>query len=287
MVRILEYPTLQSAWEGLNTYMALNEDEILANNGGGIYGTEFIAYNTLVIVNKAWVDPNFDFGSVLGYNIKKWTTLVKNYVDFNYLDLLKSEIGYRTGRKAKSYNYVYRFSNKYGGGKDCLISLIFQKKSTDEFPNMFFTVRTSEITSRLIFDFLLIQRIAEYVYGKDYPVSVQFFAPTMFVTAERFSMFATYKGWKYFKKRLSLDIRFQRRILNTYNHFISTDVETIKYKAHKRCAQAIQKDDEGNSIRFVVSMKAKNLKLHKLLKVLPKEIITQKQLNKYLKTQTT
>lgn len=285
MVRVLEYLTLQDAWEGLNTHMALHETEVLANNGGGIYGTEFIAYNTLVLVQKAWVDPEFDFGDTLGYNIKKWTTLVKNYIDFNYLDLLKSEINGRTKKNAKSYNYVFRFSNKYGGGKDCLISLIFQKKPTEDFPTMFFTVRTSEITSRLIFDFLLIQRIAEYVYGKDYPVSVQFFAPTLFVTAERFSMFAAFKGWKFFKKRLSEDLRFQRRIIQTYNHFISTDVETIKYKAHRRCAEAIQRDEDGRSVRHVVSMKAKNLKLSKLLKNLPEDIITQKQINKYIKEQ--
>lgn len=283
MVRVLEYATLQEAWEGINTYMALNEEEVLKNNGGGIYGTEFIAYNTMISVNKAWVDPNFDFGSVLGYNIKKWTTLVKNYVDFNYLDLLKSEISSRVGKNAKSYNYAYHFSNKYGGGKDCLLTLIFQKKPTDDYPTMFFSVRTSEITSRLIFDFLLIQRIAEYVYGKDYPVAVQFFAPTLFVTAERFSMFATFKGWKYFKKRLSRDLRFQRRIIDVYEHFISTDTDDIKYKAHQRCAQAIQKDEDGNSVRYVVPMIAKNLKLHKLLKVLPKDVVTQREINKYIK----
>lgn len=284
MVKVLEYQTLQEAWEGINSYMVLNEEEIIGDKRGAQYGTEFIAYNTLINANKAWIDPNFDFGAVLGYNIKKWTTLIKNYVDFNYLDLLKSEIQSRIAKKAKNYNYAFHFSNKYGGGKDCLLSLIFQKKPSEDFPTIYFSVRTSEITSRLIFDFLLVQRIAEYVYGKNYPVAVQFNAPTLFVTAERFSMFAAYKGWKYFKKRIKPDQnRFQRRVEQVYNDFMTKDASKIKYKAHQRCAQVIQKDDEGKSIRYVVPMIAKNLKLHKLLKELPEDVITQREINKYIK----
>ncbi len=283
MVKVLEYETLQAAWEGINTYMVLNEQEILDDRRGKQYGTEFVAYNTLINANKAWIDPNFDFGDVLGYNIKKWTTLIKNYVDFNYLDLLKSEIQSRLAKRAKNYNYAFHFSNKYGGGKDCLLTLIFQQKPSEDFPTIYFSVRTSEITSRLIFDFLLVQRIAEYVYGKDYPVAVQFNAPTLFVTAERFTMFATYKGWKYFKKRLSPELRFQRRVLQVYEDFISKDTELIRYKAHQRCAQAIQKDENGHSIRKVAPMKAKHLKLHKLMKTLPKDIITRREINKFIR----
>lgn len=283
--RELQYATLQEAWEGVNTYMALNETEII-KTGGGIYGTEFLAYDTLISVNKTWVDPEFDFGAVLGYNIKKWTTLVKNYVDFNYLDLLKSEITMRKGKNAKSYHYAYHFSNKYGGGKDCLLCLSFSKRIGDEFPTVFFTVRVSEITSRLIFDFLLVQRICEYIYGVEQPVHFKMWIPSMYLTAERFTMFASYKGWKkHFKHKLSEDLRFQKRILQTWKHFKNTDVETIKYKAHRRCAEAIQKDDEGYSIRRVVPMKAKHLKLSKLIKNLPKDIITQREMNKYIKQQ--
>jgi hypothetical protein len=283
MVRVLEFASLQDAWEGVNLYMAYNEGKVI-KAGGGIYGTEFIAYDTLLVVNKAWVDPNFDFGAALGYNIRKWTSLVKNYVDFNYLDLLKSELVYRTGKNARSYNYAYHFSNKFGGGKDCLIALIFSKRLGDDFPTVFFTVRTSEITCRLIFDFLLVQRICEYIYGKGYPVHFKMWLPSMYVTAERFSMFASHMGWKkHFGKHLDPNLKFQNRILKTYAQFMNTPVEQIKYRTFRRCAECIQKDEDGESIRKVSPMPAKGLKLSKLIKTLPKDVITAAEIRKYLR----
>ena len=159
----LQFATLQEAWEGINEYLVFNEAEVVSN-GGGVYGTEFISYDTTITANRAWVDPNFDFGIILGYSNKKWTTLIKNYVDFDYLDLLKSEISIRLKKKSNSYNYAYHFANKYGGGKDCLLSLVFAKKISEDFPTVHFSVRTSEVTCRRIFDFLLVQRICEDIY---------------------------------------------------------------------------------------------------------------------------
>lgn len=196
----LTFMTLQEAWEEINLMLA-EENPAILQHGGGIHGTEFIAYDTLIRVNSSKIDPDFNFGKVLGYTEKKWTSLVKNYVDFDYLDLVKSEITVRRGKNAKSYNYVFRFSNKHGGGKDCLISIIFSKRIGDEYPTAFFNTRVTEATSRLIFDFLLVQRIIEYVYGEDHPVHVNFFAPSIFITAERFSMFAHWKGWEKNKEK--------------------------------------------------------------------------------------
>jgi hypothetical protein len=280
-VKVLNFPTLQAAWEGINEYMAFNEDEVRAN-GGGVYGTELVTYSTLVTVDKSWVDPNFDFGKALGYHNKKWTTLVKNYVDFDYLDLVKTEITRRRAKRAKSYNHAYHFANKYGGGKDCLISLVFSKRVSEEFPTVFFNVRTSEATSRLIFDFLLVQRIVEYVYGKDYPVEIHFYAPTMFITAERFSVYASWKGWENIEPHLGTG-KFSQRIKKVWEDFTTIDVETIKYKAHKRCADITQRDEDGNSVRNAATMKAKTLKLSKHIQNLPIDIVTQKQINKYIK----
>src|SRR5690606_32951490 len=106
MINTLQFQTCQEAWEQINLKLASGSPDLL-NDGGGNYGTEYISYSSLIVMNKVWVDPNFDFAQVLGYTIKKWTTLIKNYVDFNYLDLLKSAITERRGKKAKSYNYSF------------------------------------------------------------------------------------------------------------------------------------------------------------------------------------
>lgn len=272
-IKKLNFMSLQEAWEELNFMLAQGNKDVL-ENGGGVHGTEFIVYDCLVKANTAKIDPNFNFGRVLGYTEKKWTSLVKNYVDFDYLDLVKSEITMRRGKNAKSYNYTFRFSNKHGGGKDCLISIIFSKRVGDEYPTAFFSVRVSEITSRLIFDFLLVQRICEYVYGVDHPVHVNFFAPSMFITAERFSMFAHWKGWKKTLKKLDgYSGRFTQRVKDVYNHFNTVDVKSIRYKTHQRCAEVIQ----GVGHKVNTDLFAKDLQLVKLATDLPLDADTPKK----------
>lgn len=259
MVSVLQFENLQKAWEGINLYLATTEPSDL-KGGGGSYGTEYIAYNTLVTVNSPWVDPNFDFAKVLGYTDKKWTTLVKNYVDFNYLDLLKSEITTRRNKKARSYNYSFHFANKYGGGKDCLLTLVFSKRVEEEYPTVFFNVRVSEVTSRLIFDFLLVQRIIEYVYGKDHPAEIHFYAPSMFITAERFIMFANWYGWDKIEPKLT-HTQFGKRIVETYKRFKTVDPNTVNYQVHKRCVETVQGIGKKNQATLL----AQNLKLNYLM----------------------
>lgn len=280
MVKVFQFQSLQDAWEGINLWLAnADQETIRKDGGGGMYGTEYISYNNMVVINTTWIDPNFDFGKVLGYTIKKWTTLVKNYVDFNYLDMVKSEITHRRGKNAKSYNLSFHFSNKAGGGKDCLISLVFSKRVDEPFPTVFFNVRTSEVTSRLLFDFLLVQRIVEYVYGEGHPAEVHFYAPSMFITAERFSMFAHWKGWDKIEKKLGND-RFQNRIRQVYNHFKTADLDTIRYKVHSRCAEVVQ--GIGNTNKSLI---AKDLKLTKLVPELEENVYTLTKMKKIRKNE--
>lgn len=93
----LSFISLQEAWEEINLMLAESNEAIL-ENGGGVHGTEFIAYDCLIKSNTSKIDPDFNFGKVLGYTDKKWTSLVKNYIDFDYLDLVKSEITVRSYR---------------------------------------------------------------------------------------------------------------------------------------------------------------------------------------------
>jgi hypothetical protein len=271
-VKVEKFNNFQEAWEELNKGMVLNEKEIMESGLGGIYGTEFLRYNTLAIIDKPWVDPEFDFGAVLGYKIKKWTTLVRNYVDINYLDILRNEIASREKKYAKSYNYAFHFSNKYGGGKDCLISLIFSKRLNSTKPTVFFNVRISEMTCRLIFDFLLVQRIIEYVYGEDREVEVEFFAPAMYVTAERLMMMEGVWKYKSLFKQIEKPERFQSKIISMYKEFAEVDANTIKRKSNKRCAIQLQYHIEGKKPSNFGHLQAKNLHISRGLNELPKNL---------------
>jgi len=254
------FPTLQAAWEGLNEYLANNEAEI-RKSGGGTYGTEMVAYNTFVSIGKTWVDPKFNFGRVLGYRNKKWSKLINNYVNFDYLDLIRSEVRDREKKKAKSYNHTYHFDNSHGSGKDCLISLTFMRKVTDDNPTVIYNTRASEATKRMIFDFLLIQRMVEYVYGEGVTVEMVAFIPFMFINVEAFLIYMAWKGKDAVvvppKEGYS---KFQQRLVSKYDEFSTRDLNSIKYKVHKRAAAQVQKDKNGNPISGAPDLFAKDLK---------------------------
>lgn len=256
----LEFPTLELAWEGINEFL-VNNEKLIQERGGGTYGTEMVSYDNFIHIFKPYISPDFNFGRILGYRYKKWSKLINCYLDLNYLDLVKTEITGREKNKAAHYNYTFHFSNAHGSGKDCLISLSFCRRKGQKDPYVIYTSRASEVTSRLIFDFLLIQRMIEYVYGVERAQQCDVICqiPFMFVNVERYLFYMSYKGKKKsVKKRIPSNedagdlekereyTAFQQRCLNKYDEFMEKDPETIKYKTHKRSALQIQKDENGN-----------------------------------------
>mgnify|MGYP003402936159 CR=1 FL=1 len=263
----MEFPTLEAAWEGINEYLANNEREII-KKGGGCYGTEMVSYDNFIYIYKSWISPDFNFGHILGYKYKKWSKLINNYVDQNYLDLVKGEVLDRERKKSLNYNYTMHFANSHGSGKDCLISLSFCKRKGNKNPFVIYTTRASECTSRMIFDFLLIQRICEYVYGKGVTVEVACYIPFMFINIERFLMYMGYKGRDILKPTKLEPNRqnspeeysnFQKKCIVKYDHYMAVNPKDIKYKVHRRAALQIQKDANSKPIANAPDLLAKDL----------------------------
>lgn len=291
MVTTLEFSDLQKAWEGINEYLYL-ECEKIVKKGGGSYGTEWVSYNNFVRIHRAWVEPEFDFGTKLGYARQKWTTLVGNYIDFKYLDMLRNWIGHRQGKKARSYNYSFHFSNHYGAGKDCLVSLIFTKRINAAHPIVVFHLRTSEVTKRLLFDFLLVQRVIEYVYGHN-DVEVHLWAPSFYITAESFVMYNNIRPIKKLLKRhkakhegeyQKANHEFQTKILTTFDKMLAVeDPLKINYKVHRRSVMQIQKGADGLPISGVKPLYAKDLLLNREVPEISKKDISKAQIRKATK----
>lgn len=290
MINQLEFGNLSKAWAGINKFLFLEAEAITAA-GGGEYGPEFVSYNNYVIIKRAWVDPEFNFGKVLGYTYKKWSALVNNYVDYKYLDLIRAEIAHRTGRNARSYNYSFHFNNAHGSGKDCLISLLFTKRLGIPHPVLVFQVRTSEVTKRLIFDFLLIQRISEYIYGHN-DVEVHFFAPSFYITGESFVIFNNVEPIKkmlrkYRKKHKETHPEhhvFQTKTLKIFDDYMNhPDPKSIRYKVHRRSAMQIRRQENGRPLSNVKDLFAKQLLLKRDIEDLPKEVISKSQLKAHNK----
>lgn len=259
------YPDLLNAWKGVNEFLLVDE-RVMVENGWSPSGSQMTSFNNHIFIETLEFDQDFDFGKKLGYSMQKWTGLVGNYVNFDYLDMIKNEIQLREAKNAKSYNHTYHFTNTHGSGKDCLISLTFTRRPYDKIPTAVFHIRTSEVTKRLPFDFLLVKRICQFIYGEDANLHCELIAPSFYITAESVVMYDTIKPIKKLLRKANKKYgelgKFQTRVKTFYDKFTTTPLEEITFKVNQRSAAQIQKDENGEPLSGVKSMKAKELWLY-------------------------
>lgn len=234
--RIFKFLTSQDAWEGLNEFFILKEDKIVYRNGTRS-GSQLIAYDTLVNISLLAMDPMLDFNKLFNYKRNKWVTLVNNYVDRNYLDIVKMEVRTREAKKDNTYNVSYQFTNQHSHGKGCLLSITFSRRPYFPAPLLIVHLRSSEIVKRLGLDFLLIQRIAEYVYGEGVRAGAVFYFPNMYTMSEVSPL--------YFIHKPDLKIPgkpgpFCQKVLKATNVLRTTDPDEMKFHMFARSARAIQ-----------------------------------------------
>jgi hypothetical protein len=275
---VKKYTTLQEAWEKINEWLAFNEEEV-KESGGSYMGTTMTAYDLFVQVDRCWVDPTFDFGAVLGYTKTKWTALTNNYIDYNHLDMVRAEISGKNSRSSRYYNIAYHFANSHDQGKNCLIALTFAKRMSDPEPVVTMVVRASEATKRLLFDFTLVQRIVEHVYGHS-AVKVNVFFPVVFITPESFLLYNLHKdvikgiNKKIRKGEMQRNI-FRGKILDQWEIFKTIDSNKITYKTNRRVANQIQGSTERQPLT------ASMLLLKTELSGVPEDIIAPSEVAKY------
>ena len=242
MVTELEYGSSQEAWEGINERFLLEEEDMV-KRGASRYGALMVGYDHIIRIRKLWVDPEFDYGKMFNYRRQKWVSLVNNYVDLNYLDLVKAEVLGKVKKKTSAYNISFIFDNSHGSGKGCLLNLTFSKRPQDDHPIVIATLRSSEIVKRLNFDFLLIQRMAEYVYGLTTHVGAVIFLPNLYSSAETSAMYNSHKKLKKLYKEGIKNgnlLPFQKRVWEAFQKYSTIEQATIKYKVLLRVAKALQ-----------------------------------------------
>lgn len=232
-----KHATTQECWEWINEFLATQEKRI-KSKGGVRNGPQMISYDHFMEINKAWVNPEFDFGYMFGYKKQKWSILKSNYVDMNMLDLVKSEVLERERKKTQNYNLAFKFSNTHGSGHGCLISLVFQRRYTQDNPIIVINIRSSEVTKRLLMDFLLVQRIAEYIYGVDISVSVKLYCSNVYLTVENFVMYHNYKPLNTIIDPKNSEM--EKKIEAIWNKFKDPSAMKISYKVHLRAVKRIQ-----------------------------------------------
>lgn len=236
----LEFATSQEAWEKLNEAF-LRLDPVLFDKGATANSGVAVAYNVFIKIRKAWVDPDFDYGRCFNYKETKWTSLLNNYIDFNKLDLLRSKLRILKNKYNQNYNVTYMFNNHHDNGKQCLIAATFSKRFQEDIPVITMVIRASEITKRLIFDFLLIQRMAEYVYGPDQSVQINLFATQMYGNVETLLMYSAYKPLK--KVIKGTDNPWTKRVKEVYKKILKgTEKEWSSFKVFFRSFKVLRSD---------------------------------------------
>lgn len=192
-------------------------------------------------IRKAWVDPDFDYGRCFNYKETKWTSLLNNYIDFNKLDLLRSKLRILKNKYNQNYNVTYMFNNHHDNGKQCLIAATFSKRFQEDIPVITMVIRASEITKRLIFDFLLIQRMTEYVYGPEQSVQINLFATQMYGNVETLLMYSAYKPLK--KVIKGVDNPWTKRVKEVYKKILNgTEKEWSSFKVFFRSFKVLRPD---------------------------------------------
>lgn len=244
-LREFEFGSSQECWEGINEYFLFNERDIL-RRGGNIYGSGAYSYENYITIRKAWIDPNLDFHKLFSYKGQKWKTLLSNYIDMNYLDLVKSEVLSRDNEKATNYNISYIFANSHVSGKGCLLNATFIKRKGNLRPFITATLRSSEVVKRLPLDLLLLQRLGEYVYGDDVDLGLRLYLPQMYTAAESSTMYNIHKPIEGLMKNKNinpLEHPFLIKVIEILHKYQTIDQSTIKYKIHLRAAKSLQRTD--------------------------------------------
>lgn len=285
-VKQFEFATSQKAWEGVNEIFLKGVPEVFGEDSGGVIqsGVAF-AYNMVINIRKAWMDPEFDFGKLFNYQMMKWRTLLNNYVNMNQLDLMRSKVRDTERKRARNYNYSFDFDNTHTNGKGCLISASFCRRLDMDVPIIIANLRSSEITKRLSFDLLLLQRLGEYVYGEDVSFMLQLNCNQMYCNVETLIV---YDLWKPLKKVLKgIETKWAKQCIKTLKYFKTCDEKEVKYKVHRRTIACLQPGKIPE--KKIITMCAKELLLEYDNIPYPETCITyterQKFKKQYLKQQ--
>lgn len=273
----LEFPTSQDCWEGVNEIFLRKDSNIFKKGAIAMSGCSAI-YNVWIYIKKLWMDPEFDYGRYFNYTKSKWVTLLNNYVDMNQLDLIRSQIRSMSKKYSQNYNIPFQFSNTHNNGKQCLLSLIFSKRYQSPDPIIVITLRSSEVTKRLAFDLLLVQRIAEYVYGDKVSVQLVLFANQMYGNTETLIMYDAYKPLKKVLKSAEKSAWLDH-VNNIYNKFMNGEEKDFSsFKVYYRSFKVLRPDLYKDIYKPLL---AKDLIIEEDDTEYPPDIITLTQRKKY------
>ncbi len=236
----LNYTTSEKAYIEIHRDFLENHQEWIEDGKAFLNGDTLQVFDVHMNIDISVLNEEFDFFKHFAYTKHKWSSLVSNYVNFDELSLVKGEVLSRESKNATNYNIMMRFSNKHGHGKACLMTLVFSRRPYSDIPRITATMRSSEMTKRLIFDLTLLDRIGKFVYGENQRFKVSIFATQMYLQGSlSFPMFDSIVPLRKFMKPIKKTVLYDR-IMKSVKKFKSIDPDKIAYGSHKRNAWVLQ-----------------------------------------------
>lgn len=109
-------------------------------------------------------------GLLTGYKPAKWKHLVKKYLDIEQLKWIKSLILRKSSRKHAHLTFQYNFKVNMGRSSNgsCILGLIFLVDNKNKTVRVDMISRVSEVTRRMMLDYILVYRVMEYLLKPDY-----------------------------------------------------------------------------------------------------------------------
>lgn len=253
----IRYPSLITAWEGLNElfYLVEDQDKPSYERDTFVSKNAVYFYNVVVDIDTPDFPEDFDFGRRFNYTMNKWTSLLSNYVDLDALEEFKETLDINI-KKNKFYNLAYSFSNNHNFGKKCLMNLTATRRYGNKTPYLTFYLRASEVTKRLAVDFLLAKRIGDYLFdNKEY--KIVFVIQQLFQDNTVLLMYQAHRD----ASRLIYGRKDTRgkRLESLLKFMLTSTEEDFKYKVHRRAFKVIRPD----LYQYPKTMIAKNCKLYK------------------------
>lgn len=253
-VHKIHYPSLISAWRGLNELFYLVQD---SSTGRDTYVSKNAVYfyNIIVDIDTNKFPEKFDFGRCFNYTMNKWNTLISNYVDLDALGQFKETLDVSI-KSNKFYNLAYSFSNVHDHGKNCLMNLVATKRYGNKVPYITFYLRASEVTKRLAVDFLLAKRIGDFLFDNN-QYKIVFVIQQLFQDNTVLLMYQAYRDASHLLEG-RIDPRGVR-LLTQLNKMQTQTEADFKYKVHRRVFKVLRPD----LYKYPTTMVAKNCKLYK------------------------
>jgi ribosomal protein L21 len=237
------------AWKGINRKFILGDDRVV--DLGSCTKYLLVGYDAVIHINHPHFKDDYevDFGKLFFYTKSKWSHLIGNYIDYTALEILRGKIRQCIKDKKKFKDISYQFKNHYKNGKGCLLSLVISKRPTGFHLAIF--LRSSEITKRLLVDFLLFERIGEWLL-RDRPFSYTVHINNLFNECAVLAMYNQVERLRKIGREIKESPHYNKeiykKVIAEYRNIAKhKKVESIKYKIHKRAWRCLK---ERNGIEY-------------------------------------